>query len=278
MKPEEITDQNYYGQQASYAYLTNSQRKTFCECQARWLASILGEWTEPQKDVYFHGQYVDVALTESPAAFAKWSERHQAKIYGRNGKKYKVFLDLDKAINTVRNEPLLMEYLTGEPQTIIAIEDFHGVPFKCKLDCLNLEKGFITDLKTTADLYMEQWSPVFMERVSYIDLYSYWTQAALYKEAVWVKYERDLPFYIVAAEKKPKHDDDSYVNRQIYHLDDTIYLENEWRNAVTTMLEMQRIKEAAMDPHEVIRCEKCSYCISTKVLTEPISIKPKMRF
>jgi len=278
MKPEEVVDSNYYGQQASYAYLTNSQVKMFRECPSRWLASILGEWTEPQKDVYFFGQYVDVALTESPARFAKWCERWQSKIYMKSGKKYKVFIELDKAIATVRSEPLLMEYLTGEPQTIIAIEDFHGVPFKCKLDFLNLEKGFITDLKTTADLYYEKWSPEFMERVSYIDLYSYWRQASVYREAVWIKYERDLPFYIVAVEKKPKHEDDQYVNRQIYHLDDTTYMENEWRSAVTTMRQMQDIKERAMDPEDLDHCGKCSYCIANKVLTEPLSIKPKMRF
>ena len=280
MKASDVNAENYYGREANYAFLSNSQRKKFEECPAQWLATILGQWEDlSEKMALFEGQYLDVALTESSVRFARWCEKNSNRIYGRNGKKLKNFIYLDMAIETVRNEPLLMEYLTGQAQTIIALEDFHGVPFRCKLDVLNLVKGFITDLKKTASLYFEQWSPKFMERVSYIDLYEYWVQLALYREAVWLKYNVELPCYIVAVEAKPKDLENSkQVDRQIYHLDDFAYLENEMRAAVTTLHQMQKIKDDALEPDEVLRCEKCAYCIDTKIITKPLPIKPKMRF
>jgi len=184
------------------------------------------------------------------------------------------------AIQSIRDEPLLMEYLQGEPQTIISIDDFRGVPYKCKLDVLNLVKGFITDLKSAADLYGEEWSPIYRDRVSFIDLYDYWTQLALYREAVYLKHGVLLPCFLVVGQKKPPHKDDTFTDRQLYELDDHDYMENAVMAAVTSFRRMQEIKEAAMIPEDLPSCGKgkCSYCIKHKVITEPLKIKHRQRF
>jgi len=252
----QLTEDNYYSQQAEYKYLTNSQRKTFDECPARWLAKLTGEYEDPDKQAFFEGHYIDIALTESPSKFEAFVQANKARIYQKSkNKKLKAFIELDMAIQSIRDEPLLMEYLQGEPQTIISIDDFHGVPYKCKLDVLNLVKGFITDLKSAADLYGEAWSPTYRERVSFIDLYEYWTQLAMYREAVYIKYGELLKCFLVIGQKKPPHKDDTFTDRQLFELDDHDHMEN-------------AVREAG----------KCSYCIGRKVITEPRKIKHRQRF
>jgi len=274
-----VTSENYYGHEAESRYLTNSQRKCFLECAARWMAKLTGAYVERTKDVYLYGQYVDVALTETPGVFLNFCYENQKRIKTAQGKKRAPFLYLDMAIETVRGEPLLMQYLSGQGQSLIVLEDFHGFPLKCKLDVLNLEQGFITDLKTAADVNKEMFSTKYMQRVTYIDEYEYWAQLAIYREAVWIKHTVDLPCYIIAVEKEPKDKEaDICVNRALYELDDTDYMENEVRDALQTFKMMQKLKEDCVDPSDLPRCETCSYCIKTKVITEPLKIKPKTRF
>jgi len=268
-----ITNDNYYSPEAENAYLTNSQRKTFMECPARWMAKLTGEWVDPPRKAFLMGQYIDTAITE-PAEFPAFLLRHADDIYkyGKQEKGKKAdWAELDKAIAALRSEPVVMQYLTGDAQVQFAIDDFHGVPYKCKLDVLVWRK-FITDLKTCKSVYETMYSPEHKERVSFIDFYGYWTQLALYREAVRIQTGEKLPCFIVALEKTEPYD------RKLFHLDDVDYLEREVQAAIEVFTAMQRHKEEGDTPDDLPRCERCHYCVSTKTIFGPESIKPRIRF
>jgi len=268
-----VTNENYYGPEAEFAYVTNSQRKTFLECPAQWMAKLTGDWEDEPGEALLMGQYIDLCVTE-PDKVGAFLIRHAADVfkYGKEEKgKKQAWADLDGAIDTLRNEPFIMQYLTGDAQAMFAIDDFHGVRYKCKLDVLSTGR-FITDLKTCKSLYETIWSPTHKERVPFIDHYGYWTQLALYREAVRVVTGDALPCYIVAVEKKPHYD------RELFHLDNIDYLESEAQFAIEVFRAMEGHKEAGDTADDLPRCGKCKYCVSTKSVLKPKPIQPKIKF
>jgi len=275
-----VTNENYRSKEMEWKFMTNSQLKEYRECPKRWMHKLLGTWVDLRDRLCFiEGNYVDYAVTEPSHVFAAFCERNQDKIFQKNGKKRTNFACLDIAIETVKKETKLMEHLTGgESQTIIAVDDFHGVPFKGKLDALILSKKILTDLKTTRSLYRTEFSVLHKQHVNFIDLYCYWTQLALYRELVFIKHGVQCECFIVAAEKKPKdpeHDD--RVNRELFHLDDYNALEGEVHKAIPMLREMQWHKDQLTSPEDLNGCDDCSCCIKHKIITEPIKIKPLQR-
>lgn len=55
-------------------------------------------------------------------------------------------------IEEIQNQPLIRYYNTGEKQKILQVEDFMGCKVKTKMDCINVEDGFISDTKTAANI------------------------------------------------------------------------------------------------------------------------------
>jgi len=275
-----VTQENYRSKEMEWKFNTNSQLKEYRECPKRWMHKLLGTWVDLKERLCFiEGNYVDYAVTEAPHVFAAFCERNNDKIYQKNGKKRANFAYLDIAIETIKKETVMMEHLTGgESQTIIAVKDFHGVPFKCKIDALILRKKILTDLKTTKSLYKTEYSVIDRQHVNFIDFYAYWTQLALYREAVWLKHKVQCECFIAAAEKKPKDTDhDDRVNRKLYHLDDYNKLEGEVHKAIPMLREMQWHKDNMTPPEKLNGCDDCSCCIQTMIITEPESIKPLQR-
>jgi len=275
-----VNNKNYRSKEMEWKFLTNSQLKTYRECPKRWMAELTGKWVDlKERMAFLEGNYVDYAVTEPAHVFAEFCERNQSKIYGKSGKKLANFAYLDIAIETIKREPTIMEHLIGgESQTIIAIDDFHGVPFKGKLDALILTKKILTDLKTTASLYRTQFSPIHGRHVNFIDFYGYWTQLALYREMVWIHHQVECDCFIAAAEKKPKDtENDTKVNRELYRLGDKAKLEEEVHNAIPMLREMQWHKDQLTEPEDLPGCDDCSCCIQTKVITEPTDIEPLQR-
>ena len=92
----QITNENYFSQEAERAYFTNSQIKQFMKCPANWQANRMGLIKEPEQGYtspLFQGTYVDLALTE-PETFPQWTIDNSSNIYGRGGKKYSAIQNL----------------------------------------------------------------------------------------------------------------------------------------------------------------------------------------
>ena len=67
-----LTEQNYYSQKANFEYMSVSQYKSFCKCEAAALAELKGEWTKPSSQALLLGSLVDEMLTGTPQSQDKF--------------------------------------------------------------------------------------------------------------------------------------------------------------------------------------------------------------
>jgi len=275
-----VTNDNYFSREVEQAYFTNSQIKAFLKCPAQWQAKRTGIIEEPPQDYkspLFQGSYVDMALTE-PENFEEWCEDNKDIIFGKGGKKYAAFLTLDDAVKRVKKDKFFMSHLQGQKQTIITLEDFHGHPFKCKLDDLNFDECALTDLKTTGEeMDGDKWmqcSEGTFAKVHWIAFWKYPMQLGLYREAVFAKWSFRPHPYIAAMTKKDP------VNFEVFDLmsnpGDDMIIQSEAQRGIEAMDEMA--KYVGYSPEELDHCGKCAYCISTKILDDykTFEYDPKM--
>lgn len=261
-----ITTQNYYSLEANKAFFNVSQIKMYLECPKQWKGFIEGRWKQEDKDVFFHGHYVDCALTE-PKKFVGFVQKHWDRISDWKGKdKLMVYKHLDQAILLAKHQPLFMKYLEGDQQEIIALDNFHGYPFRCRLDVINLRLLRIVDLKTARSIREEAWCEKRKAKLGFIDLWDYWIQMACYREAARIAYGVNFEGYIAALEKKAPYDHD------VFHLKDRDALQGALWRAIGCMREMTDL--LSVDSADVDGCDKCEFCIANRYLTEPKEYKP----
>lgn len=263
-----VTADNYHSLEVNQAYFSSSQIKMSRICPASWRAYISGEWVPEDRDAFFLGQYVDVALTGSDREFRQFCKDNQHRIMRQypKGAKFQNIEDLDTAIDRMRNEPLCMEYLTGEHQIIITV-DFHGHPVRVKPDVLNFELARLVDLKTCRGVDRMEYDPVTNTKKHWIKHWGYEFQAALYREAIFLKYGFLPEPYIVATEKRKPY------GRGVFHLEATPLRWREVQDELCSTMDMMEDLRS-MPLEEAERCEShdCEYCMATLVLHEPIPI------
>lgn len=250
-----IDEGNYYSAEASKAYFSVSQFKDFLKCPAMAMAKLRGEYDQERSRALFLGSYVDEALTGTNKSFQQFCIENREELYQKRGdKKYADVLGADDAIQRIREQPLMMKYLSGQHQ-VIMIGEIEGVPFKIKMDSFDPD-SYIADLKYMASLR----SPNLFEPM--IQYWGYDLQAACYQEIVYQNIGKRLPFFFnVATKEKPVH----LALGEISQWNMNSALETVKKHIVR----FQKIKEGEL-PAE--RCEEysCDYCASTKVITEPI--------
>lgn len=250
-----LTESNYFSQEAGRAYMSVSQLKSFLKCPAATMAEIKGEYSPERGRALLLGSYVDEALTGTEESFERFCEDNHSELYQkRSGKKYADVAQADEAIRRVREQPLMMKYLSGEHQTIMTGE-IEGVPFKGKFDSYKPGK-FITDLKYVRSLR----SPNLFE--NFIDYWKYTMQMAVYQEIVFQNTGDRLPCYIVAATKE------SPPRVTVAEIDQ-FTLDRELEDVKRMAPLFQKMKNGEIPPE---RCEEydCVFCATTKILTEPV--------
>ena len=249
-----LTNTNYFSPEAQKQYWSVSQLKSFMKCEAMGLAELRGEYERETNDALLIGSYVDAYFSEEMCDFlAKNSEKMCSK---RGGGLLAKFQHADDIIERVKSDPLMMEYLTGEHQTIMTAELF-GVPWKIKMDCYNEQR--IVDLKVVKD-FEDIYDKGYGWR-SWIEYWGYDIQGAVYQKVEQLVTGRDepLPFYLAAVTKE-KVPDIKLIQIPQHILDTALKL-------VEAKIErFDLIKSGDVDP---IRCERCEWCKMTKKLTKP---------
>ena len=247
---------NYHSSEANGAYWSVSQFKDFNRCEACGLAKILGEYEQEETDALLIGSYVD-AYFSGTDELDRFIAEHGDKMYLKSGKGLLAkFQHANVIIDRVEADPLMMEYLTGDHQTILTA-DLFGVSWKAKFDVYNEQR--IVDLKCVKDF-----GNIFDEGYGYRSWLEYWgydIQGAVYQriEQIVTGRGEPLPFYIAAVTKE-KTPDIKVVHIPQHILDAALGL-------VEAKIErFDLIKSGEVEP---IRCEKCDYCKQTKVLKEP---------
>lgn len=247
-----LNKSNYYSLEANKAYWSVSQFKAFNRCEAAGLAEVEGRYRRETTDALLIGSYVDAYFSDDMEAF---QERHEDQMFTKKGELYAKFKDANAMINAIECQPLMMRMLEGDKQDIMsAVID--GIPWKVKMDVFNEDR--IVDLKTVKD-FGDMWDETVGSRRSWIEYWGYDIQGAVYQKVVEKATGKKLPFYIAAVTKE--RIPDVAVIEIPQHILDAAY------NLVQAKIErFDLIKTGEVEP---IRCEKCEYCKTTKVLMEP---------
>lgn len=248
----QLTSKNYYSIEANREYWSCSQFKEFNSCEARGLATVRGEYEREETDALLVGSYVDAYFA---GEMERFHDEHADKMFTKKGELYAKFKDADKMIETVENDPLMVEFLKGDKQVIMTAE-LDGILWKAKIDILHDER--IVDFKTVKD-FGNIWDETLGSRRSWLEYWNYDIQGAIYQKVVKAVTGKILPFYIeaVTKEKVP----DKAVIEIPQHILDAAY------NLVQAKIErFDLIKSGEVEPR---RCETCNYCKTTKVLIKP---------
>lgn len=247
-----LTQDTYY---QDNSFMSVSQFKSFQKCPARAMAILKGEYEPPKKSkALLLGSFVDEALTGTEESMRKFLQENEREIFKKGGGKYAEFVQAEETIERIRQQPLMMKYLSGEHQRIMTGE-IEGVPFKIKMD--SYQPGeFIADLKYMASLR----SPNLFEPM--IKYWGYDIQAACYQEIVRQNTGEKLPFlFIVATKETPAHLEVGQISQ--YNMDDALEI---------VRRDIKRFAAIKRGEIPAERCEdyNCEYCTTTKILTEPI--------
>lgn len=248
-----LTSENYHTTTANNDYWSVSLFKAFDKCEASGLAMVRGEYEQEQTTSLLVGSYVDAYVSGTQTAFI---EQHPEIFNSRTGELKADYRKADELIRTIESQPLMVEYLTGEKQTIMSAELF-DVPWKIKIDVHGGNR--IVDLKTVKDF-----EPLYKEgfgRVSWIEYWGYDIQGAIYQKIEQIASGRTepLPFYIVAVTKE-KVPDVAVIQIPQHVLDTAL-------KVVESKIDrFDLVKHGDIEPN---RCGKCDYCKRTKKLAEP---------
>jgi hypothetical protein len=249
-----LNQKNYFSKEASLEYMSVSQYKAFCKCEAKSMAELNGEYEAPKSSALLLGSFVDEMLTGTKKSQAKFIEDNYSELFKKNGEPYADTAKAMAAIERVKKQPLMMQYLKGQHQKIMT-GTIEGVPFKIKMDSYKPGE-FIADLKYMASLR----SPNLFEPM--VKYWNYIAQGAVYQEIVYQNTGQRLPFYLVIATKEtPSHLDICEIKQ--YDLDE------ELDNIKKRVGRLHLIKKGEIEPE---RCEEyeCDYCTETRIITEPI--------
>ena len=264
-----LNDDNYFSQESNEHYMSVSQFKQGIEelggCEARMVAELKDEYKRPYSKALTVGSYLH-SYFEGFEAFNKFESDNKDLIFKKNGAKYSEFEQALAMIHTLDNDPFCMYALTGEKEVIYTGELF-GVEWKIKIDNINHEKLFFSDIKSTQELRKRYWSDRHKRFVSFIDMYGYDIQMSVYQEIIRQNTGRIYNPFIVAVTKESKPD------KAIIHFD-----EEELKNALEYVSEhIDSVVAAKIGQRDAYRCEKCEYCRQTKKLTTTIGIEDLLK-
>lgn len=182
-----LTAENYFSPEAQLEYMGYSQFKDFSECEYMAMQKIKGLYTEPEKDAFLLGSYIDAHF------------ENRLKIFKAQNPGYKrIRSRADKIINYIEQDPFFMKYMSGEKQVIMT-GVIAGVPFKIKIDSYHPGKA-IVDFKSVADF-----KPKFKPGeglLNFIEFWQYDLQGCIYQEIVRQNTGLTLPFIIAAGTKE----------------------------------------------------------------------------
>lgn len=243
-----LTAENYYRDKEHFSV---SLFKRFQKCPACAMSDF--EDAEKSKALLM-GSFVDEALTGTEESMRQFLFENEKRIFKKGGGKYAEFVQAEETIERIKNQPLMMHYLSGEHQRIMTGE-IEGVPFKIKMDSYKPGE-FIADLKYMASLRSPN---LFTPMIKY---WGYDIQAACYQEIVRQNTGEKLPFiFVVATKEKPAHLAVGHINQ--FNMDDALEVVRK---------DIKRYQAMRNGEIEAERCESydCDYCTTTKIITQAI--------
>ena len=266
----DLLGEDYYSAASARQYWSISQYKRFRECEARALAELEGEW-EDQRDntALLVGNMVH-SYFESPEAHKKFMDENADAMISKAGKtkgQLKAdFLVGQRMIERLEADKQFMEYYVGQKEVAVTGE-IEGVEFKGKIDCLNVEKGYFVDIKTTkSDIDSMVWIQDEASgrniQVRWFEAWGYVLQMAAYKKMLKEQYGKEFTPVIYAVTKESTPDTRAIVFQSQEKLD---YELSELSMLIKHLDDVKKGKEEAKP------CGHCEYCKS-KALSQRVEV------
>lgn len=266
----DLLGEDYYSVASARQYWSISQYKRFRECEARALAELEGEW-EDQRDntALLVGNMVH-SYFESPEAHKKFMDENADAMISKAGKtkgQLKAdFLVGQRMIERLETDKQFMEYYVGQKEVAVTGE-IGGVEFKGKIDCLNVEKGYFVDIKTTkSDIDSMVWVQDEASgrniQVRWFEAWGYVLQMAAYKKMLKEQYGKEFTPVIYAVTKESTPDTRAIVFQSQEKLD---YELSELSMLIKHLDDVKKGKEEAKP------CGHCEYC-KTKALSQRVEV------
>lgn len=246
----ELTNKNYFSQEANMEYMSVSQYKDFKKCEVEALDKLMGVIQEEKSDALLFGGYVDAYFSNE---LDEYIAENPQMFNSKTGELKAPFKGINEVIKTIEEDEYLMSFLNGQKQVILTGE-IAGVLFKAKID--SLLDDYIVDQKIMKDL-KPLWVEELHKKAHFIEAYGYDVQGAVYQELLRQKVEKQLPF-IIAATTKEEAPDKALI--QI----DQVYLDKALEEVKELAPRFDLIKKGLVAP---IGCGNCPSCRRRKKLT-----------
>lgn len=260
----DLLGKDYYSRESAIRYWSISQYKRFKECEARALAELRGDWTNTRDNTaLFVGNYVH-SYFESEAAHEEFKKLNGSEMISSRGttkgQLKKDYLVAEQMIDALKNDYQFMKYYQGKKEE--AVTGFLGsVEFKGKIDCLNVDRGYFVDIKTTkCSIDDTVWNG--QERVYWFEAYGYILQMAAYKTMLEAKYNKPFRPIIYAVTKETPPDTRAIAIENV----DAMQLELDV--LAQNIKRLDGVKKGIEKPKP---CGHCEYCRANQ-LTQRVMI------
>lgn len=245
-----LNKNNYFSLEADRKYMSVSQLKSFMECEAKTLAELNGEIPKAGNNAFLEGNYLHA-----------WNEGKLDEFKANNPQIYKYnnpekglmksFSDIDKTIEYLEDDEIIMDMLEGQKEVIMTANLF-DTEWKFQIDVYNPDKQRFADLKYVQDIEKKFWSNAAKMHVSFIENYKYHYQMVLYAilEQIATGRKEILEPYIVAIGKQlpPQK---IILNGFLYDISKVL------ADAGGRLPRILKVKKGEVEPHY---CGNCSYC------------------
>lgn len=261
----QVTKENYFSNEVDKEYMSNSQFKSFLDCEAKTMSKLNGEWPKEDSTAFLQGRYVHSWNEGTTMQFEAENPEMIAKSGKNKGGLKKEFLMCGDAIDMLSKDELILKALQGEKEVIFTA-DLYGTKWKCMHDSYNPKEKRFADLKYLKGIYDKFWNTEESYYENPFDHYGYYTQLSLYAEIERIASGRKSgdwfePFLVVATKQTPpdkmiisfQSDENSYKNFIRSHI---LIVQNR-------MPRILKVKSGQVEP---TRCGVCDYCRATKVL------------
>lgn len=256
---EQLTEENYFEWNGMFS---NSFIKSYKKCPYSATLKKKQEF----KQCFFEGHFIEGLICEGEKGGKKVLNRGDYKdhVLTQSGSPYAWVTKSRYYADVVRKDEVFMSYI-NDPNTHfqdLITGTIGGHKFKSLQDCVNVEEGYILDLKTCGKPFSELiWCDERKKKLNFIELFEYHKQLAIYKELAKQKYGKEFSVMIGAVTKTNPAD------VEIFDLTDCF----DWRYLLREIVADCDKISYEMSLGIIEKCGKCNDCISVKKIKSPVN-------
>ncbi len=266
-----LTKENYFSKEANENYLNVSTSKNIMECESKARAVIDGRFTV-DSEAFAMGGFLH-AWWESPEALEEYKIEHPEVYDSKKKDKQVLKVAYKRAYDVMRfleKDPEVMRAREGlKEQIYTGVID--GVPFRIRVDNINVNDGYFTDLKFMKSVRDKFWNKSKQKYVNFIEHYNYLLQVAVYQEIIRQNVGILLQPLIMAVGKEGLGTGGKVSDKELITFKDQSELDKVLADFKKQLPHIRRVWQGA--EKDLDRCGVCDYCKSTRMIEAPIDWK-----